>query len=233
MSLESWCCLLTVDFYSEICRAVGCSIETEEEQVSIALNQSIIFDSTGTVQSVMTRDKEREEIREEEKEKEKEKYILQSCTSPNRYASTSTSASTSAFNLPHYHLKDPGFVPPVSSLWYKSKGDLVSSSILNPYLLRSLVNSEELESISSLFVAARRSVKDLQAILLLQLSRIALTDSSSSSSSTSSFSSSSSSPSPTSHHHHQRHHHHHQHQHHQIGSTRRYLLFRTYPLLYI
>ena len=87
MSLESWCCLLTGDFYSEICRAVGCSVETEEEQVSIALNQSIIFDSTGTVQSVMSRDRENKEVRE----KEREKCILQSCTSPNRYVSTSTS----------------------------------------------------------------------------------------------------------------------------------------------
>ena len=249
MSLESWCCLLTLDFYLEICHVVGCSVETEEEQVSRALSQSIIFNSDAVAHSVTSRDRENEEVREKEKvnemetEKEKEKvrvsYVSQSFTSPNRYVSTSTStsSSTSTSNLPHYNLKDPGSVPPISSLWDKTKGDLVSSSILNPYLKRSLVKSEELESISSLFVEARRSVKDLQAVLLLQLARIALTDSSPSPSSFSSPSSFPfSSPSPptsssstsSSSSHHQYHHHH------QFGSIQRYsslLLFLNYHLI--
>lgn len=149
MSLESWCSLLTLDPFIEICRTLGCSPETEDEQVAIALNQSIHFDSS-VVPSTMS------------SEGDRNLDFLQISDSPCRSNSS----------IPLRPQRD-GFAPPVSALWEKTKGDLVSSSILNPYLLRSVLKSEELESMYCLLVETRRSVRDMQAVLLLQLAQIA------------------------------------------------------------
>jgi hypothetical protein len=152
--MESWCSLLTLDPYLEICRTLGCLPETEEEQVAVALNQSIHFESS-VVSSTMSSDRVRDSDRNI--------VSLQFSISP-PYRSHSS--------MPRQTQRD-GFAPPVSSLWEKTKGDLVSSSILNPYLLRSVLKSEELESLSCVIVKTRRSVRDLQAVLHLQLAQIA------------------------------------------------------------
>jgi hypothetical protein len=161
MSIESWCSLLTLDPYSEICRTLGCSPETEEEQVALALNQSIRFDST-VVSSTMSSNS----ISNRDSDRDRDIDFLQFSNLPCKSHSI------------HRQTQRGGFAPPVSALWEKTKGDLVSSSILNPYLLRSVLKSEELESLSCVLVKTRRSVRDFQAVLLLQLARIAAAHSS-------------------------------------------------------
>lgn len=153
--MESWCSLLTLDPYLEICRTLGCSPETEEEQVALALNQSIHFDSS-VVPSTMSSDTDTDSDRNRGID------FLQFSNLPCKLRTP----------IPRHTQRD-GFAPPVSALWEKTKGDLVSSSILNPYLLRSVLKSDELESLSFVLVETRRSVRDLQAVLLLQLTQIA------------------------------------------------------------
>jgi hypothetical protein len=141
----------------EICRTLGCLPETEDEQVAVALNQSIQFDSS-VLPSTMSSNSDRDSDR-------KIDFLL-----------LSISPCKSHSSISHQTQRD-GFAPPVSALWEKTKGDLVSSSILNPYLLRSVLKSEELESISCVLIKTRRSVKDLQDVLLLQLAQIAAANS--------------------------------------------------------
>ena len=166
MLLESWCSLLTLDFYLEICRAVDCLPETEEEQVSLALNESIYFDLTA-LPSIVNRSKERNKDGDRDRDRNKSGHR----NDPQSFFFSKHSAP--AFT---HHMYKDGFSPPVTSLWKKTKGDLVSGSILNSFIHRSMIESKEIESMSCLLEETRRSVEDLQAILLLQFARIASTD---------------------------------------------------------
>lgn len=64
-------------------------------------------------------------------------------------------------------------LPAVSALWRQSEVDLVTSSILTPYKDRSRLKCSEITAAAPSLADNRRAVRDLQAILMLELFKIA------------------------------------------------------------
>lgn len=140
MTLDSWCSVLVPDLYLSICETFHCSPETDEEQVSLAMGQSLLFQPSA---------------------------LSSGTFDPNR------TRSSVDYPTPLTLTRDGAHSPAVSTLWNRSAGDAVSGSVLAPYRDRRTVKSNELEAAAPTLADTRRGIKDLQIILMYELSRIA------------------------------------------------------------
>lgn len=143
MSLDSWCSLLAPDLYQQMCTSLGCAPESEEEQVSSAMRESLQFVSKS------------------------------SKNSKNNGNSGNESNMSMSVQSMYDSRNQGSRSPAVSSLWRQSTGDMVSDSLLTPVKERNRIKLYEADIATPTLRDTRRGVRDLQLILTLELARVA------------------------------------------------------------